>query len=122
MVRIRLARVGRKNDQYYRLVVQDGRTDPFSRYIEVVGNVSPRHHKQILNQERIAYWLSQGAKPSATVNNLLVEAGLIKGRKINVYHPGKVTSSEAPKPAEAPTAAAPAAPTPASKPAEAPQA
>ena len=120
MVRIRLARVGRKNDPSFRIVVQDGRTDPFGRHIEIVGTLSPRHKKQTLKTERITYWLGQGAQPTASVNNLLINAGVIKGRKINVYHPKRTAVEAAAKPAapaaepvktEAP-AATPAAETP----------
>src|SRR3989344_2382508 len=33
---------------------------------------------------RIKNWLSVGAKPSATVHNMLVSLGIIEGKKINV--------------------------------------
>ena len=35
-------------------------------------------------KQRIEHWLSKGAKMSPTVNNLLVEKGIVKGDKIKV--------------------------------------
>lgn len=89
MVRIRLARIGRKNDPYFRVVVQDSRKDTFGRRIEDVGSVEPRTKVVKLNAERIMYWLGKGAQPSDTVHNLLVSQGILKAPKCNVYHPKK---------------------------------
>ena len=107
MVKIRLARVGRKNDPSYRVVVQDSRKDPFGPHLEVVGHLAPRQKVRKLEKERILYWLKVGAQPTGTVRNLLISEGIIKGKKVNVYHPKK-KAAEAPK-AEAPKAEAKAA-------------
>ncbi|MCG2695632.1 30S ribosomal protein S16 [Candidatus Parcubacteria bacterium] len=54
------------------------------RFLEVLGSYNPHSRgKEItLKKERIEYWLSQGAKSSDTVHNLLVSQGVIKGPKI----------------------------------------
>lgn len=104
MVRIRLARVGRKNDPHFRIVVQDGRTDTVGRHIEIVGSLSPRQSKQSLNKERLTYWLGKGAQPTDSVHNLLVTEGLIKGAKRNVYHPGVSATKNTQAPETAPEA------------------
>ncbi len=114
MVRIRLSRVGRRNDPSFRIVVQDSRTDPVGRHLEIVGHISPRHKTVKLEKERILYWLQQGAQATASVHNLLVNEGVIKAPKRNVFHPKKKVA------AEGEAAPAPAAGEATAKPAEAP--
>lgn len=84
MIVFRLSRTGKKKQPYFRLVVQDKRTDPWSPAIEIVGNINPRMEKTdaVLNKERIAYWLSKGAQPSPTVRNLFIDLGLMKAEKV----------------------------------------
>lgn len=94
MVRIRLSRVGRRNDPSFRVVVQDGRTDPVGRHLEIVGHVSPRHKTVKLEKERILHWLSKGAQATESVHNLLVNEGVIKAAKRNVFHPKKKIAAE----------------------------
>jgi small subunit ribosomal protein S16 len=85
MIAIRLSRTGKRKQPYYRIVVQDSQKDPWSPAIEVIGNLDPRADRKdaVINMERAAYWLSVGAQPSATVNNLFVDHGLVKGKKVN---------------------------------------
>lgn len=85
MITIRLSRTGKRKQPLYRIVVQDSKRDPWSPAIEVIGNMNPRLERKdaVVNLERAKYWLSVGAQPSATVNNLFVDLGLVKGKKIN---------------------------------------
>lgn len=84
MIVFRLSRTGKKKQPYFRVVVQDKRTDPWSPAIEIVGNLNPRMEKAdaVLDKERIAYWLSKGAQPSPTVRNLFIDLGLMEGKKV----------------------------------------
>jgi len=85
MLKIRLQRVGRKNDPRFRVIVTDSRRGPKSgKYIEMLGSYDPRENTSALKAERIKYWISQGAQVSGTVHNTLVKEGIIKGDKINV--------------------------------------
>lgn len=85
MLVIRLQRVGRKNDPRFRLVVTDSKNGPKSgKFVEILGSHNPRAGKPILKTERIQYWLSVGAKTSGTVHNMLVDAKIVEGGKINV--------------------------------------
>ena len=79
MLTIRLSRIGKKKQPQYRIVLQESHRDPWSPAKEILGNYNPRAEKDgvTLKEERITYWLSQGAKPSATVHHLLLAAGLI---------------------------------------------
>jgi small subunit ribosomal protein S16 len=73
MVKIRLARHGAKKRPYYRVVVSDSRTPRDGRFIEEVGRYNPvSNPKKIeFNQERVQYWLNNGAQPTDTVARLL---------------------------------------------------
>ena len=86
MLRIRLFRVGKKNQPSYKIVVTDKRKPPRAgRFVEQVGIWNPLIKEKTLKTERIKYWLSVGAQPSDTVYNLLVSEKIIKGKKIDVH-------------------------------------
>jgi small subunit ribosomal protein S16 len=72
-VRIRLARHGAKKKPYYRIVVADSESPRDGRYLEAVGTYNPlRDPAEItVKQERVQYWLDQGAIPTDTVRSLL---------------------------------------------------
>ena len=69
-------------------------------------------------EDRIKYWMSVGAKPSGTVHNMLVSAGLLNAKKINVL-PRKTVAKKEEVAAEAPAEAAPAVEAPTEAPAQA---
>lgn len=82
MVRIRLRRTGRKRTPTYRIVVADQQSPRDGRFIEIIGQYSPRQGEQALNlkTDRANYWLDNGAQPSDTVRSLLRKAGVLKAR------------------------------------------
>lgn len=75
MVTIRLARGGSKKRPFYHLTVADSRRARNGAFIERVGFFNPmaRGQEETLrvNQERVDYWISQGAQPSDRVASLL---------------------------------------------------
>ncbi|MFQ5662435.1 MAG: 30S ribosomal protein S16 [Terriglobia bacterium] len=73
MLRIRLARVGKKKQPAYRIVVMDQRRARDSAYVEVVGHYNPRRQPTAisLKADRIQYWLGKGAQPTDTVRSFL---------------------------------------------------
>ncbi|MEO0008907.1 MAG: 30S ribosomal protein S16 [candidate division WOR-3 bacterium] len=71
MVRIRLTRLGARNNPVYRVVAIDSRRARDSQYLEALGHYDPRRKVLKLNLERVDYWLSVGAQPSNTVNRLI---------------------------------------------------
>ncbi|MEA3402208.1 MAG: 30S ribosomal protein S16 [Armatimonadota bacterium] len=78
--RIRLKRVGGRNDAHFRIVVADGRKRRDGRVIEELGWYRPSGETKLeVNSERAADWLSVGAQPSDTVRSLLQQAGVIEG-------------------------------------------
>ena len=75
MVTIRLARAGAKKRPFYHIVATDSRNPRDGRYIERLGYFNPiatgREQRLSLQQERVDYWLSQGAQPSERVAGLI---------------------------------------------------
>ncbi len=73
MLAIRLSRIGKKKNPYYRVVVLDKRKPRNGRTVEVVGTYDPLKKPATiqLDAERIKYWLSCGAQPSDTVRSFL---------------------------------------------------
>ena len=72
MVRIRLTRVGTKNKPKYRIVALDSKKKRDGAYIEKLGIYDPTQKPFFvkLKKERYNYWLSVGALPSKTVQNI----------------------------------------------------
>jgi small subunit ribosomal protein S16 len=83
-VRLRLRRMGRKKRPFYRIVAADQRAPRDGRFIEILGFYDPlaKPHKSEINEERINYWLDQGAQPSDTVRNLLKSRGILFKRHL----------------------------------------
>ena len=81
MVTIRLARGGAKNRPFYHVVVTDSRNSRDGRYIERLGFFNPfargNEERLRLEDERISYWKSVGAQPSARVARLIKDAGKV---------------------------------------------
>ena len=80
MLRIRLRRTGKKKQPQYRVVVADQRAPRDGAFVEILGHYNPRTTPRtlVLKEERVRYWLSQGAQPSETVHRLLFSEGLIE--------------------------------------------
>ncbi len=83
MVRIRLRRVGSKNQPSYRIVVADRRSPRDGRFIEKIGFYNPRTEPEtvVLDEARALYWLSVGAKPSEAVERLMRNQGTLERLK-----------------------------------------
>ncbi len=80
-VHIRLARQGTKKKPFYRVVVTDQRSPRGGRFLENIGTFDPspndpktKEQPLNVNLERLAYWKSNGAVPSATLARLLKRA------------------------------------------------
>jgi small subunit ribosomal protein S16 len=87
MLKIRLQRIGKRGQAYFRVVVLEHTTKPKGKYLEFLGSYDPHKNELKIDRERIKYWLSKGAKLSETVNNLLVERKIIEGEKVKVWKP-----------------------------------
>lgn len=78
-VKLRLRRMGRKKRPIYAVVAADSRSPRDGRFIEDLGRYNPidQPASVSLKEERILYWLEQGAQPSETVRSLLRRHGLL---------------------------------------------
>jgi len=75
-VRIRMKRIGAKNQPAFRIVVADGRSPRDGKCIEELGTYQPlkKGDNVKLDLERARYWLSKGAQPSDTVASFIKKA------------------------------------------------
>ena len=80
MIRIRLARVGKKGRPSYRIVVADVTAPRDGSYLEWIGNYDPMADPPAvtLKNERASHWLSMGAVPSDAVARLMDQNGLME--------------------------------------------
>ena len=79
MVRIRLRRVGLRNQPSYRIMVADIESPRDGRFLEIVGNYNPRTEPFTfeVKEDRIYHWLKMGAQPSESVARLFKSVGLL---------------------------------------------
>lgn len=84
MLSIKLARVGRKNDPFFRLIVLDKKKDTYGAFLENVGTYNPKTKELTIKKESIQEWLSKGAQPTKSVRNILISQGIIEGKKVGV--------------------------------------
>ena len=95
MLVIRLFRVGKKNQPAFKIVVTEKSKPPRGGvFIEEVGTWNPITKDKFLRKERIEYWMSVGAKPSASVHNLLVAEKIIDAEKIKKHKKPKKKKAE----------------------------
>jgi small subunit ribosomal protein S16 len=76
-VKIKLKRLGKIREPYYRIVVADSRTKRDGRAIEEIGKYHPKAEPSFIevNSERVQHWLSVGAQPTDPVRVLLKVTG-----------------------------------------------
>lgn len=97
-VRLRLKRMGRKNRAFFRIVAADSRAQRDGRAVEQLGYYDPlledEQKKVSIKKERIEYWLSVGAQPSLTVENLLRSRGVKFPKKDAAKAKAKIKAKE----------------------------
>ena len=81
-LKIRLARGGSKKHPFYRIVVAEASSPRDGRFVERLGSYDPMvakdHQNRVtLNNERIKYWMSKGAKPTLRVHKILAGGGIL---------------------------------------------
>jgi small subunit ribosomal protein S16 len=107
MLKMRLQRVGRKNDPSFRVIVIDSRSGPRSgKNVDNLGSYNPKSNLMSINGESAKAWIAKGVQVSPTVHNLLVTNKIIEGKKINVLSKKSPIVDEAKLKAEADAKAA----------------
>ena len=98
MVKIRLARRGRKKLALYDIVVADSRSPRDGKFIEKLGTYNPLTNPATIDiqDDRAFEWLMKGAQPSDTVGRMLSYRGILfrKHLQIGVIK-GAVTQEQA---------------------------
>ncbi len=85
MLKIRLQRIGRKNDPAFRVVLTDSKNATKSgKFKEILGSYNLKKGEVLFKADRIKHWISVGAQASDTVHNFLVSQKVIEGKKKNV--------------------------------------
>ena len=76
MVKIRLQRVGKKKAPFYHVVVADSRSPRDGKIVEKIGSYDPMTNPAtiVLDNEKVATWIKNGAKPTDTVKALIEKA------------------------------------------------
>lgn len=70
-VKIRLSRIGKKHAPFYRIVAVDSRKKRDGAFLEDLGTYNPLNTKLVtFHEERVQYWLSQGAQPTDSVKKI----------------------------------------------------
>ncbi len=104
MVKIRLAKRGRKKLALYDIVVANQRASRDGRFIEKLGNYNPNTTPAaiVLQEEKILQWLSNGAQPTDTVKSILSSQGLLLKKHLQLgVKKGAITQEEADKKVQA---------------------
>lgn len=95
MLRIRLVRHGRKRQPHYNVVVAEHSAPIKGRFVELIGRYDPLTKSLHVPAEKIADWVSKGAKPSHTLARLL-KANNVPGMDKFIKHV-TFTKKEAPQ-------------------------
>ena len=84
MLKMRLQRIGRKNDPAYRVIVTDSRNAAKrGTNVDLLGSYNPKLGKFEIDGEKAKYWISKGVQVSDTVYNFLITNKVIEGKKKN---------------------------------------
>jgi small subunit ribosomal protein S16 len=77
-VRLRLRRAGKKKMPIYHIVAADSRAARNGKFLEIIGRYEPQQEPMKISakEERVFYWLKNGALPTDTVRSLFQRNGL----------------------------------------------
>jgi small subunit ribosomal protein S16 len=78
-ISIRLKRMGKAKQPFYRVVVADSRCARDGRFLEIIGTYDPKKNPAeiLIREDKALAWLSQGAIPTDTVRGLLSKKGVM---------------------------------------------
>ncbi len=117
MLKIKLARFGKRKQPHYRIVVNEARDKRDGQYVEAIGHYAPTMTPKVLTIDMVKYadWQKKGAQPTETVAALAT-----RFQSGNPFPPKKAEPSKKSKAKAAATAEAASKPqtTPIESPAE----
>lgn len=73
MVKIRLQRAGKKKAPFYHVVIADSTSPRDGKIIDLIGTYNPMKEPSelVIDKEKLAQWIKNGAKPTDTVKRLI---------------------------------------------------
>lgn len=76
MLKIKLTRLGKRNQPHYRVVVNEAKTRRDGKYVDMLGHYNPLVNPAeiVIDMEKYASWLKKGAQPTETVAQLAKKA------------------------------------------------
>lgn len=77
MLKLRLKKIGKKNQPSYRLVIMENRARRDGRAVDQVGYYNPISKEFNIETEKVVKWLKVGVKPTRIALNLLKKAKII---------------------------------------------
>jgi small subunit ribosomal protein S16 len=83
------------------VVVADQRAPIKGKFIADVGFYNPHSNEFKVDADQVNHWISNGAQPTPTVHNLLVDKKIIKGKKVTSWRPKMKEGEETEKAGEA---------------------
>ncbi len=95
MLTMRLQRIGKRGQAYFRIIVTEHTKKPQGEYLELLGSYDPHKKSLLVKKERIEHWMSKGVQLSPTVNNLLVNNKIIVAAKKLSWKPKVVAKAVA---------------------------
>jgi small subunit ribosomal protein S16 len=83
-VKLRLRRMGKKKQPIYKVVAADTRSPRDGKFLEALGLYNPLTdpHTLEIKEDRVLYWLDNGAQPTNTVKSLLRQKGITLKREL----------------------------------------
>ncbi|MAU65138.1 MAG: 30S ribosomal protein S16 [Dehalococcoidia bacterium] len=80
MLRIRLKRVGARNQPSYRIVVADSRKPRDGAFVDHIGHYNPRIDPPeiVVDSEKAKKWINNGAQPSDAVRRMLESVDVLE--------------------------------------------
>ena len=94
MLKIRLARIGKRKKPTYRIIITESARDNYGKFLEILGHYNPFSKVCEVKKDRVLYWISQGAKVTPTLHNLLIDQNVLTGSKVKAYRPKKIEKTE----------------------------
>lgn len=82
MLIIRLARIGTKSKPTYRIIISEKGRDNYGKILENLGTYNTFTKDLKLAEDKVKAWIAKGAQLSATLNNLFIDKGIVKGDKM----------------------------------------
>ena len=77
MVKLRLTRLGKKKQPFYRIVAMNSTTGRQGQALGYIGTYNPLHSSVDINEENALLWLNRGAEMTETVEALFRGQGLL---------------------------------------------